>query len=118
MSALLSLKNIWVEYGDKVVLEKVNIEVTEGAFLSIIGPSGAGKSSLLRLILGQEAPTRGTIQSASLLLSAICREAWAKRGSSRSVTGTAAMPTRNVHAASTQTIAADISHESCRRTAL
>ncbi|MEI6642791.1 MAG: ABC transporter ATP-binding protein [Novosphingobium sp.] len=61
MSALLSLRNIWVEYGDKVVLEKVNLEVTEGAFLSIIGPSGAGKSSLLRLILGQEAPTRGTI---------------------------------------------------------
>ena len=61
MSALLSLRNIWVEYGDKVVLEKVNLEVAEGAFLSIIGPSGAGKSSLLRLILGQEAPTRGTI---------------------------------------------------------
>jgi NitT/TauT family transport system ATP-binding protein len=61
MSTLLSLKNVWVEYGDKVVLEKVNLEVSEGAFLSIIGPSGAGKSSLLRLILGQEAPTRGTI---------------------------------------------------------
>jgi NitT/TauT family transport system ATP-binding protein len=61
MSALLSLRNVWIEYGDKVVLEKVNLEVAEGAFLSIIGPSGAGKSSLLRLILGQEAPTRGTV---------------------------------------------------------
>ena len=61
MNALLSLRNVWVEYGDKVVLEKVNLEVAEGAFLSIIGPSGAGKSSLLRLILGQEAPTRGQV---------------------------------------------------------
>jgi NitT/TauT family transport system ATP-binding protein len=61
MSALLSLKNVWIEYGDKVVLEKLNLEVAEGAFLSIIGPSGAGKSSLLRLILGQEAPTRGSV---------------------------------------------------------
>lgn len=61
MNALLSLRNVWVEYGDKVVLEKVNLEVAEGAFLSIIGPSGAGKSSLLRLILGQEAPTRGKV---------------------------------------------------------
>ncbi len=61
MSALLSLQNVWVEYGDKVVLEKMNLDVAEGAFLSIIGPSGAGKSSLLRVVLGQEQPTRGKI---------------------------------------------------------
>lgn len=61
MSALLSLQNIWVEYGDKVVLEQMDLDVEAGSFVSIIGPSGAGKSSLLRLILGQEAPTRGTI---------------------------------------------------------
>ena len=32
-----------------------------GAFLSVVGPSGAGKSTFLRLILGQERPTRGAI---------------------------------------------------------
>jgi NitT/TauT family transport system ATP-binding protein len=58
---ILSLKDVWVEYGDKIVLEKVDLAIEEGAFVSIIGPSGAGKSSLLRLILGQEAPSRGTI---------------------------------------------------------
>ena len=61
MSALLSLKDIWVEYGDKVVLEKVNLDVEAGSFVSIVGPSGAGKSSLLRVVLGQEVPTRGTL---------------------------------------------------------
>jgi NitT/TauT family transport system ATP-binding protein len=61
LSALLSFHNVWVEYGDKVVLERVNLEIEEGSFISIIGPSGAGKSSLLRVILGQEAPTRGSI---------------------------------------------------------
>jgi NitT/TauT family transport system ATP-binding protein len=61
LSALLSLRDIWVEYGDKIVLEKVNLDVEAGSFVSIIGPSGAGKSSLLRLVLGQETPTRGTI---------------------------------------------------------
>lgn len=61
MSALLSLRNVWVEYGDKVVLEGMNLDIEEGSFVSIIGPSGAGKSSLLRIILGQEAPTRGSI---------------------------------------------------------
>ena len=61
MSALLSLRNVWVEYGDKIVLEQVNLDIEAGSFVSIIGPSGAGKSSLLRVILGQEVPTRGTI---------------------------------------------------------
>ncbi|MDP3908614.1 ATP-binding cassette domain-containing protein [Novosphingobium sp.] len=58
---ILSLQNVWVEYGDKIVLEKVDLDIAEGSFVSIIGPSGAGKSSLLRLILGQERPTRGKI---------------------------------------------------------
>ena len=61
LSSILSLSDIWVEYGDKVVLERVNLDIEEGSFVSIIGPSGAGKSSLLRIILGQEAPTRGSI---------------------------------------------------------
>jgi NitT/TauT family transport system ATP-binding protein len=58
---MLALKNVWVEYGDKVVLERVDLEIAERSFVSIIGPSGAGKSTFLRLLLGQEAPTRGTI---------------------------------------------------------
>ncbi|PZQ63109.1 MAG: lauroyl acyltransferase [Sphingomonas taxi] len=61
MTAILSLRDIWVEYGDKIVLERVSLDVAAGSFVSIVGPSGAGKSSLLRLLLGQEAPTRGTI---------------------------------------------------------
>lgn len=58
---VLSLRRVWVEYGDKVVLEDVNLDFEEHSFVSIVGPSGAGKSSLLRVILGQEAPTRGSI---------------------------------------------------------
>jgi NitT/TauT family transport system ATP-binding protein len=61
LSTLLRLHNVWVEYGDKVVLEAVNLDIEAGSFVSIIGPSGAGKSSLLRVVLGQEAPTRGSI---------------------------------------------------------
>jgi NitT/TauT family transport system ATP-binding protein len=61
MSALLSLQNVWVEYGDKVVLERVDLDIAERSFVSIVGPSGTGKSTLLRLLLGQEAATRGKI---------------------------------------------------------
>jgi NitT/TauT family transport system ATP-binding protein len=61
LSALLSLRKVWVEYGDKVVIEDVSLDIAAGSFVSIVGPSGAGKSSLLRMVLGQEAPTRGSI---------------------------------------------------------
>jgi NitT/TauT family transport system ATP-binding protein len=61
MTVLLSLQNVWVEYGDKIVLERVDLDIAERSFVSIVGPSGAGKSTLLRLLLGQEAPTRGKI---------------------------------------------------------
>ena len=57
----LSFRNVWVEYGNQVVLERVNLEITSGTFLSIVGPSGAGKSTFLRLILGQERPSQGAV---------------------------------------------------------
>ncbi|RVU06836.1 ABC transporter ATP-binding protein [Novosphingobium umbonatum] len=61
MSTLLSLRNVWVEFGDRVVLENMNLDIEAGSFVSVVGPSGAGKSSFLRVILGQDAPSRGQI---------------------------------------------------------
>ena len=58
---LLTFRNVWVEYGDKVVLENVDLSIAQGSFVSIVGPSGAGKSTFLRLALGQEAPSKGAI---------------------------------------------------------
>ena len=59
--SLLSFRDVWVEYGDKIVLEKVSLDIAEGAFISIVGPSGAGKSTFLRLVTGQEAPSAGRV---------------------------------------------------------
>lgn len=59
--ALLQIRDVWVEYGDQVVLEHIHLEVPAHAFLSIVGPSGCGKSTFLRLLLGQERPSRGEI---------------------------------------------------------
>jgi NitT/TauT family transport system ATP-binding protein len=57
----LSFQDVWVEYGDSVILERLSLEVKAGSFVSVVGPSGVGKSTLLRLVLGQEAPARGRI---------------------------------------------------------
>ncbi|ADU15272.1 ATP-binding cassette domain-containing protein [Asticcacaulis excentricus] len=61
MSDLLEFRDIWVEYGDKIVLERVNLSIAEGSFVAITGPSGAGKSTFLRLALGQESPAKGQV---------------------------------------------------------
>jgi len=58
MSAL-TVEDVWVEFGDQIVLENLNLEVASGAFLAIVGPSGCGKSTFLRMVLGQDRPSRG-----------------------------------------------------------
>ncbi|ODN69164.1 ABC transporter ATP-binding protein [Methylobrevis pamukkalensis] len=60
MSAIRA-SGIYMEYGDQIVLEDINIEIASGAFVSVVGPSGCGKSTFLRMVLGQERPTRGTL---------------------------------------------------------
>ncbi len=72
MSDLLAFDNVWVEYGDKIVLERVNLGIAERSFVSIVGPSGSGKSSFLRLALGQETPSRGHILLDGKLLTPEC----------------------------------------------
>ena len=58
----LRLKNLWKEYGSHVVLESINLEVERGEFVSIVGASGCGKSTFFRMLLGEEQPSRGTMQ--------------------------------------------------------
>jgi len=58
---LLFTENLYKVYGEKVVLENIDLAVTEGELCTLVGPSGCGKSTLLRLVLGQEQPTVGTI---------------------------------------------------------
>jgi putative ABC transport system ATP-binding protein len=47
---------------ETVALAGVNIDVSEGEFISVMGPSGCGKSTLLNLIGLLDAPTKGTVQ--------------------------------------------------------
>jgi len=59
--SFIEINNIWQEYGNHVVLERVNLQIQQGEFCSMVGSSGCGKSTFLRLLLGQERPTRGSI---------------------------------------------------------
>jgi len=59
--ATITVKNVWKEYAGQVVLERLNFTVKSGEFVAIVGASGCGKSTFLRMLLGQEAPSRGQI---------------------------------------------------------
>ena len=60
MSAIIFDK-VWKEYGDHVVLERIDITIEPRSFVALVGPSGCGKTTFLRMLLGEEAPTRGSI---------------------------------------------------------
>ncbi|MFB4371423.1 MULTISPECIES: ABC transporter ATP-binding protein [unclassified Pseudomonas] len=59
--AFIEVKNVWQRYGDQTVLERLNLSITEGEFCTLVGASGCGKSTFLRLLLGQERPSKGEI---------------------------------------------------------
>ena len=57
--------SVWSTYrnffGDKAVLNDVNLSVRKGEFVTILGPSGCGKTTLLRLIAGFQTASEGVI---------------------------------------------------------
>ena len=61
VGAFIEVNNVWQEYGDQVVLERLNLRINEGEFCTLVGASGCGKSTFLRLLLGQERASRGEI---------------------------------------------------------
>jgi NitT/TauT family transport system ATP-binding protein len=57
--AVIDVKGLWKAYDGQVVLENVNLAVDENEFVTIVGASGCGKTTFLRMLLGEEQPTRG-----------------------------------------------------------
>ena len=58
--SLITVSHLWKEYGDNVVLENLSLKIEAGEFCTLVGPSGCGKTTFLKMLLGQENPTRGT----------------------------------------------------------
>jgi len=58
---LIEFKDVTKRFGDRIVLERVNLQIYEGQVTTIIGLSGSGKSVLLKHIIGLLKPDEGTI---------------------------------------------------------
>jgi len=58
---MITVENVTKRYGDKVAVDDLSFEVKPGIVTGFLGPNGAGKSTTMRLILGLDAPTAGTV---------------------------------------------------------
>ncbi|WP_326654206.1 metal ABC transporter ATP-binding protein [Streptomyces sp. NBC_01750] len=58
---LISLRGAALAYGDRVLWRGLDLDVRPGEFLAVLGPNGSGKTSLLRVILGRQQLTAGSL---------------------------------------------------------
>ena len=59
---MLAVKSLTRTVGSRSMVSEVSFDMAAGEILAILGPSGSGKTSLLRMIAGFDAPTRGSVQ--------------------------------------------------------
>jgi len=60
---MLQVNHLSKTYGDDVILSDVSFTVKPGERVGLVGPNGCGKTTLLRIIVGQEPPDRGTVST-------------------------------------------------------
>lgn len=58
---MIEYKNVALRYGEKSVLEDVNLKIKDGEFMVLVGPSGSGKTTMLKMINRLLEPTDGNI---------------------------------------------------------
>lgn len=57
----ISVRHLWKEYGEQIVLEDINLDFAPRSFIALVGPSGCGKTTFLRILLSEETTTRGEV---------------------------------------------------------
>ena len=74
MSApLLRASGVGFAYGERSILDDVDLELSPGRLLVVTGPNGAGKTTLLRVLTGLLPPARGTVELAGAPLAELAR---------------------------------------------
>lgn len=61
MKEIMKISGLSKSYGQVNALDKVDLDVHEGQWVSIMGPSGSGKSTLLNIVCGLDSPSEGSV---------------------------------------------------------
>ena len=65
---VITVDNVTKGFGDRTLIKDLSFELPAGAILGVVGANGMGKSTLLKMILGQEEPDKGTITMGSTVV--------------------------------------------------
>jgi cell division transport system ATP-binding protein len=68
---MIVFKNVTKEYNGVIALNKVSFKIQPNEFVCIVGRSGSGKSTIVKLLIGEEKPTKGQIFFGSYEVSAL-----------------------------------------------
>lgn len=59
---MLQVEDVRWRYGDKIVLDGIDLEVPAGKVIGLVGPNGAGKTTLMRILFGVLTPDTGSVR--------------------------------------------------------
>jgi len=60
--SVIELEHVRMQFGNRIILQDMNLTVQHGEFIAVLGPNGAGKSTLLKLLLGLLKPGAGVVR--------------------------------------------------------
>jgi polar amino acid transport system ATP-binding protein len=89
VSPLVAMQGISKSYGEKKILDSIDLAVSPKERIALIGPSGSGKTTILRLLIGLVKPDEGTIRIGDDYL-------WHKRSAAGDLTDAGERHARNV----------------------
>ncbi|SJZ43368.1 polar amino acid transport system ATP-binding protein [Pilibacter termitis] len=58
---MLEIKNLTKKFGERLIIDHLNLKIDDGDILTVVGESGGGKTTLLRILAGLETKTSGEI---------------------------------------------------------
>lgn len=62
MKTIINVRGLKQQFGEKIVLENVNLQIGQGEIFGLLGPSGAGKTTLIKIMTGQLQQTEGIVE--------------------------------------------------------
>jgi branched-chain amino acid transport system ATP-binding protein len=97
MSSALQVRDIHVEYGHRVAISGISLDIAPAQIVSLVGSNGAGKTSTLRAIMGLLAPSKGEIRFGDVRIDRLSPPDIVAQGIALSPEGRRVFPRMTVH---------------------
>ena len=97
MSEALCIRDIHVEYGSRVALSGISLDIAPAQIVSLVGSNGAGKTSTLRAIMGLRSPSKGEISFGGARIDGMSPPEIVARGIALSPEGRRVFPRMSMH---------------------